>query len=112
MGVAGLQTLIDHSVVASAVVQGANLSPGGSAITERLTITAAMLTANGMDAAAAGRAAVSLLRQAVIGQSTVIAFDTAFLAVVLLFVIAAPMLVGIKIGLSGYAKARAARTLA
>lgn len=29
MGVAGLQTLIDHSVVASAVVQGANLSPGG-----------------------------------------------------------------------------------
>lgn len=112
MGVAGLQTLIDHSVVASAVVQGANLSPGGSAITERLTVTAAMLTANGMDAAAAGRAAVSLLRQAVIGQSTVIAFDTAFLAVVLLFVIAAPMLVGIKIGLSGYAKARAARTLA
>jgi MFS transporter, DHA2 family, multidrug resistance protein len=43
----------------------------------------------------------------VAGQSTVIAFDTAFNAIALLFVIAAPVLVGIKIGLSRYAKARA-----
>ncbi len=38
------------------------------------------------------------------GQATVIAFDTAFIVVVLLFVVAAPILVSIKIGLSRYAK--------
>lgn len=71
-----------------------------------------MLTVKGMDAAAAGRAATSLLGRVVSGQSTVIAFDTAFIAVAVLFAIAAPILVGIKIGLSRYAKVRAARTVA
>jgi DHA2 family multidrug resistance protein len=112
MGVAGLQTLIDHNVFANAVVLGANVSPGGTAVIERLTTTTAMLSVKGMDAAAAGRAAVSLLGRVVSGQATVIAFDTAFIAVALLFVVAAPILVGIKIGLSKYAKVRAARTVA
>jgi DHA2 family multidrug resistance protein len=112
MGVAGLQTLIDHHVFANAVVLGANVSPGGTAVIERLTTTTAMLSVKGMDATAAGRAAVSLLGRVVSGQATVIAFDTAFIAVALLFVVAAPILVGIKIGLSKYAKVRAARTVA
>jgi DHA2 family multidrug resistance protein len=43
-------------------------------------------------------------------QSTVIAFDTAFNAVALLFVVAAPVLVTVKIGLHRYAKKRAARS--
>lgn len=111
MGVAGLQTLIEHNVVANAVVLGTSVTPGGAAVIERLTTTTAMLTLKGMDAAAAGRAAASLLGRVVSGQSTVIAFDTAFIAVTLLFAIAAPMLVGIKIGLSRYAKVRTARTL-
>ncbi len=104
MGVAALQTLIDHNVAANIVVLGANLTGGRVAVTERLTTTAAMLTAKGMEAAAASRAATSLLGRVVTGQSTVIAFDTAFNAVALLFVIAAPILVAIKIGLSRYAK--------
>jgi DHA2 family multidrug resistance protein len=112
MGVAGLQTLIDHNVFANAVVLGANVTPGGAAVIERLTTTTAMLTVKGMDAAAAGRAAVSLLGRVVSGQATVIAFDTAFIAVAVLFVVAAPILVGIKIGLSKYAKGRAVRTVA
>ncbi|WP_446739652.1 hypothetical protein [Pseudomonas sp. TH39(2020)] len=112
MGVAGLQTLIDHNVFANAVVLGANVTPGGTAVIERLTTTTAMLSVKGMDAAAAGRVAVSLLGRIVSGQATVIAFDTAFIAVALLFVVAAPMLVGIKIGLSKYAKVRTARTVA
>jgi DHA2 family multidrug resistance protein len=112
MGVAGLQTLIDHNVFANAVVLGANVIPGGAAVIERLTTTTAMLSVKGMDAGAAGRAAVSLLGRVVSGQATVIAFDTAFIAVALLFVVAAPILVGIKIGLSKYAKVRAARTVA
>lgn len=105
MGVAGLQTLIDHQVVSNGVVLGANVTPGGGAVIERLTTTTAMLVGKGMDQVAAGRAATSLLGKAVSGQATVIAFDTAFFAVALLFVFAAPILVAIKIGLSRYAKA-------
>jgi DHA2 family multidrug resistance protein len=104
MGVAGLQTLIDHQVVSNGVVLGANVTPGGHAVIERLMTTTAMLAGKGMDQMAAGWAATSLLGKAVSGQATVIAFDTAFFAVALLFVFAAPMLVAIKIGLSRSAK--------
>ncbi|MBP1886070.1 MFS transporter [Sinorhizobium mexicanum] len=110
-GVAALQTLIDHNVAGNVAVLGANVTAGGHAVIDRLTATAAMLAAKGMDAAAAGRAAASLLGRAVTGQSTVIAFDTAFNAVALLFVFAAPVLVAIKIGIARYAKVRAARFL-
>ena len=110
MGVAGLQTLIDHNVTANVAVLGASVTAGVPAVSERLTTTTAMLAARGMDAVAASRAATSLLGRAVTGQSTVIAFDTAFNAVALLFVIAAPVLVTIKIGISRYAKMRAARS--
>ncbi|POR52621.1 MFS transporter [Bosea psychrotolerans] len=108
MGIAALQTLIDHHTVANVAVLGANVAAGKPAVSERLSAMAAMLTAKGMDAAVASRAATSLLGRAVAAQSTVIAFDTAFNAVALLFVVAAPMLVAIKIGLARYAKARAA----
>jgi len=100
MGVAALQTLIDHDVAANAAALGANVTAGGSVAVERLATTTALLTAKGMEATAASRAATSLLGRAVTGQSTVIAFDTAFAAVALLFIIAAPVLVGIKISLS------------
>jgi hypothetical protein len=52
---------------------------------------------------------MSLLGRVVTGESTVIAFDTAFNAVALLFVVAAPVLVATKIGLSRYAKSRASQ---
>jgi DHA2 family multidrug resistance protein len=110
IGVAGLETLIEHNVVANLTVLGANVTSGVPAVSERLTTTAAMLTTRGMDAMA-GRAAISLLDQVVIDQSTVIAFDTAFNAVALLFVFAAPVLVTIKIGLHRYAKSRVPQTL-
>lgn len=64
-----------------------------------------------MDAVAASRAATSLLGKVVTGQFTVIAFDTAFNAAALLFIIAAPVLVSIKIGLSRRAHAYAARSI-
>ena len=104
MGVAGLQTLIDHNVAANVAVLGASVTAGVPAVSERLTTTTAMLAARGMDAVAASRAATGLLGRVVTGQSTVIAFDTAFNAVALLFVIAAPVLVTIKIGFARYAK--------
>ena len=107
IGVAGVQTLIDHNVTANLTVLGASVTAGVPAVSERLTTTTAMLAARGMDAATASRVATSLLGRVVTGQSTVIAFDTAFNAIALLFVIAAPVLVTIKIGLSRYAKMRA-----
>jgi len=110
MGVAGLQTLMDHHVTNNAAVLGAHVTAGTPAVSERLAATAAMLAARGMDAAAAGRAATSLLGKAVTGQSTVIAFDTAFNAIALLFVFAAPVLVAIKIGLARHAKMHAAQS--
>lgn len=106
MGVAGLQTLIEHHIVINGSVLGANVTPGGHALIERLTTTTSMLAGKGMDPVAAGRAATSLLGKTVTGQAAVIAFDTAFFSVALLFVVAAPLLVGIKIGLSRYGKAR------
>ncbi|MDR6842131.1 DHA2 family efflux MFS transporter permease subunit [Pseudoxanthomonas sacheonensis] len=109
MGVAGLQTLIDHNVANNVAVLGANLTAGSPVVGERLTTTAAMLAARGMDTVAASRAATSLLGRIVTGQSTVIAFDTAFNAVALLFVVAAPVLVAIKIGLSRRTKSNAPR---
>ncbi|QHO78491.1 MFS transporter [Bradyrhizobium sp. CCBAU 051011] len=109
IGVAGLQRLIDHDVAGNVAVLGASVTSGVPAVSERLMTVTAMLAARGMDAVAAGRAAASLLGRAVIGQSTVIAFDTAFNAVALLFVFAAPVLVTIKIGFHRYAKMHAAR---
>jgi len=107
MGIAALQTLIDHHVIANAAVLGANVAAGRPAVIERLASMAAMLAAKGIDAAAASRAAANLLGRAVTGQSTVIAFDAAFNAVALLFIVAAPVLVGIKIGFARCASARA-----
>lgn len=103
MGVAWLQTLIDHNVAGNLTVLAAHVTQGVSAVGERLATTTAMLMGKGMDAAPAGRAAMALLDKAVIGQSTVIAFDTAFNAVALIFVVAAPMLVTFRICLHKFA---------
>ena len=74
---------------------------------QRLARPRRPLMARGLDAVSAARAAAGLLGKAVAGQSTVIAFDSAFIAVALLFVVAAPVLVSVKIGLSRYARTRA-----
>jgi DHA2 family multidrug resistance protein len=112
MGVAGLQTLIDHETATNITVLGAHISAGVPAVGERLTLSAAMLASKGLDAAAANALSASLLGSAVAGQSVVIAFDTAFNAIALFFLIAALVLIGFKAGLHRRSKARAARTLA
>lgn len=104
MGVAAVQTLIEHSMAANAVVLGSHVSPGTGAVIERLSALSTLLEGKGMDAVAAGRAATNLLGRALAGQSTVIAFDSAFIAVTLLFAVAAPMLVAIKIGFARFGK--------
>ncbi len=111
MGVAALQTLIDHQVAGNQVVLGAHVTAGSPAVTERIATMTSMLIGRGMDAAAAGQSALMLLGRAVAGQSTVIAFNSAFAAIALLFVVAAPLLIAIKIIVSRAGKARRARDL-
>ncbi|WP_332108781.1 MFS transporter [Pseudomonas asiatica] len=96
LGVAGLQTLLDQHGVLNAQALGAHVSTGATAVNERLDSVTSMLRLEGIDPPAAGRVAMSLLSQAVTGQGAVIAFDTAFIAVALLFAVAAPLLVCIK----------------
>jgi DHA2 family multidrug resistance protein len=104
IGVAALQTLIEHDVAANVAVLGASLTSGTHAVAERLALTSAVLMAKGMDAVGADQASLRLLFGAVTRQATVIAFDRAFAAVALLFVVAAPVLVAIKIGLARHAR--------
>jgi DHA2 family multidrug resistance protein len=106
MGVAGLQTVIDHQVTINKTVLGAAVNPGSSLLAERLASTVSQLVERGMDAGAAAKAATGLLGRAIAGQATVIAFDTAFNIVALLFVVAAPVLVSVKIGLAHSAARR------
>lgn len=109
MGVAGLQTLIERDQINNLTVLSGYLPPGSAALNERLASSAAQLTARGMDALPASRAAWGLLQRSLTGQATVIAFDSAFNAVALLFVVAAPLLVSLKIVL-GKLHARRAGT--
>lgn len=107
MGVAALQTLINHDVAANQSVLAANLTPGSPVVSARLATLTETLVAHGMDSALAGRAALGLVARSVSGQATVMAFETAFAAVALLFVAAAPVVVLIKVGLSKTAGRRA-----
>jgi DHA2 family multidrug resistance protein len=97
MGVAGLQSLINHHVPSNLSALAANLTFGTPAVAERLAATTAYLAAKGLDSDAASRAALTLMSRAASQQATVIAFDTAFNALALLFVVAAPLLIAVKI---------------
>jgi DHA2 family multidrug resistance protein len=100
LGVATLQTLINHHVASNNVFLGTHVAAGTPAVIARLKATATMLSSKGLDALDAGHAAMALLGQTVVRQSTVMAFDTAFIAIALLFVVAAPAMIAVKVGLS------------
>lgn len=106
MGVAGLQTVIDHQAALNQTVLGTALVAGSPALAERLAATTSLLAARGMEATTAAKVATSMLGRSVAGQATVIAFDTAFNIVALLFVVAAPILVAFKVVLARKAKRR------
>jgi DHA2 family multidrug resistance protein len=100
LGVAALQTLINHQVASNSVVLGTYVVAGNPTVIARLKTTTTMLSSKGLDAVDASHAAMTLLVRAVVRQSTVIAFDTAFIAIALLFVVAAPAVIAVKVGLS------------
>jgi DHA2 family multidrug resistance protein len=100
IGVAGLQTAIDHQNATNQAVIGSAFNPGSPLLAARLSSATSMLIARGMDAEAAAKAATGLISRSVVRQATVLAFDRAFAIVALIFVVAAPMLICLKIALS------------
>lgn len=106
IGIAGLQTAIDHQVATGRTVLGAALNPGSPAVAERLAATANALVSRGMESSAAARAGAGLLWRAVTIEASVIAFNAAFLIIALIFVAAAPLLIGAKLALARLAGRR------
>jgi DHA2 family multidrug resistance protein len=97
IGVAGLQTAIDHQVAINQAALGAAVTPGSIMVAGRLASTTALFIERGIETGPASKAATALLGRAVFGQAVVIAFDTAFIMVALLFIVAAPILILVKI---------------
>lgn len=97
IGVAALQTSIDHGVVHNQTILGAAINAGSPALAERIAATTNLLVARGVEAGAAAKTATAMVGRAVGGQGAVIAFDTAFNLVALLFVFGAPCIVAFKI---------------
>ena len=108
IGVAGLQTSMDHQIAANQAVLSAALNPGTPALAERLGVATSLLMARGMEAGAAAKVATAMLARAVSGQAMVIAFETGFNLVALLFVLAAPIVIAVKIVLARTSRRRAA----
>jgi len=92
IGIACLQSLLTRNTAGSLTVLGSHMMAGDPAVSERLGTSAAVLEAQGMTAVGADQASRILLDRVVASQSTVIAFDTAFLTIALLFVVAVPIL--------------------
>lgn len=109
IGIAGLQTLIQHDISANLSVLSAGISSGAPAATERLAALTTALGAQGLDGASAQQAAHGLLARTVLSQATVLAYNSAFGVLALLFVVAAPLIVATKLILGR--RSQAARTL-
>lgn len=109
IGVAGLQTSIDHQIAANQTILATALSPGTPALGERVGALTSLLVARGLEAGTAAKAATAMLGRAVGGQAAVLAFDTAFNLIALLFVVAAPVVIAVKIALARTAGRRVAR---
>lgn len=96
LGVAFLETLIDHNVALNRAALSEYIVPGRVAVMERLEMVTRQLVGRGMEAGAAAKAAVQMLSNQVTLQANVIAFDTAFLAMAIFFICAAPVLIAVK----------------
>jgi len=108
IGVAGLQTLIDHQSAMNRTILGAALTPGSQSVADRIGEYSALLVGRGMDPAPAAAAARALLARSLGAQGNVIAFNTAFNSVALLFIAAVPVIVVVKVMLARKATQRLA----
>src|SRR3546814_2710527 len=74
IGIAVLQTSIDHDLVHNQTVLGAAIQTGSPALAERIAATTDLLVSRGVEASAAAKTATAMVGRAVGGQGAVIAF--------------------------------------
>lgn len=96
-GIAMLTTYLEHQNALNRTVLSQYLTSGNAALTDRLEILTALLSARGYSVDEAGMAATPIIRDALMQQAMTLSFNECFLAVALLFVVAAPLLVGLKV---------------
>ncbi len=102
IGVASLQTLIDHQTAQNLSVLAATITNGRPAVIDRIAQIGNLL--RGVETASTQKVAINLLGRQIATQAIVISYETAFLAIAMLFVAAAPVLIAYKIVLGQFAK--------
>lgn len=104
-GVGVLQRYLDHQNAQNGSVLSSHLEAGGVLLTERLQSMQAALQSRGMEAGDAAKASMVFLKKSLTTQSNVISYNEAFFAVVIVFFIAAPLLMLFKVWLSRHSAA-------
>jgi len=97
VGIASLSTYLDHQAALNRGVLASYLASGNPALVERQDMVAALLAARGYNPAEAASAAIAVIQKTLQAQVAVLLFSEAFLALALLFVVAVPILVSIKL---------------
>jgi DHA2 family multidrug resistance protein len=91
-GIAFLSTLLDHRAAFHRAMMVENLTAFNPLVVVRFRAVQAYLMAKGAAAPIAQRQAAALMDQIVVGQSTVMAFEDAFLCIGVAFLLAFPLL--------------------
>lgn len=99
IGVASLATYLDHQNALNRTVLAQYVTAGSTALAERQESLAALLTVRGYSAEEAGAAATAMIQKALMQQVSTLSFNECFLAIALLFLVAAPILVATKLTL-------------
>ena len=99
-GVGVIQRYLDHQNAQNGAVLSSHLEAGGVLLTERLHGIQAALQSRGMEASDAAKAAMAFLKKILTTQSNTISYNEAFFVIVIVFIIAAPLLILLKIWLS------------
>jgi DHA2 family multidrug resistance protein len=97
IGIAFLQTYLDHQIALNRGVLAAYLAPGNPLLVERQAQIAERLAARGYDAGDATMAAMAIIAKSAQTQIAALSFNEAFLAVALIFLFAAPLMAAVKL---------------
>lgn len=105
IGIAGLSTYLDQQNALNRSVLSHHLSPGNPELVQRQEAVANLLAARGYPPEEAGTAAFAVIQKALAQQMATLSFNECFLAIALLFIVAAPFLVTTKLVLARLARA-------
>lgn len=96
LGISFLQTFVENQTALNRAVLAAYITPGRPEVIARLSGVARHLSTHGLEQGA-DKASALLIGKAVALQSTTIAFNSAFFAITLFFLVAAPILIVSKV---------------